>query len=86
MQITASQWGVTKAGGLSNTLQVQKGQQAEKGDTVTYVVINLLEIADRDRSEYSRFTYIGDVNRMYISQCKYFLFQCLQPIYLKSVF
>ena len=37
MQLTASQQGVTKASGLSNTLQVQKGQRAEKGDTVTYI-------------------------------------------------
>ena len=35
-QLTASQQGVIKAGGLSNTLRVQKGQRAEKGDTVTH--------------------------------------------------
>ena len=35
MQLTVSQWGITKTGGLSNTLQVQKGQQAEKAVTMT---------------------------------------------------
>ena len=38
MQLTASQRGVTKAGGLSNTLRAQKGQWAEKSDTVTYIL------------------------------------------------
>ena len=37
VQLTMPQWGITKAGGLSNTLRVQKGQRAEKGDTVTYI-------------------------------------------------
>ena len=36
-QLTASQRGITKSGGLSNTLWVQKGQWAEKGNSVTYI-------------------------------------------------
>ena len=36
-QLTASRCSVTKTGGLSNTLRVQKGQMAENGYCDTYV-------------------------------------------------